>query len=146
MPEAREQASGPFDDARVAGMRVLVVEDDPEARELLAELLGSCGMKVRLAASVATALAALHQERPDIIVSDIGMPGEDGYALARKIRALPDDRGGNIPMVALTAFARPEDRARARAFAEGFDAHVTKAGETSRLVDVLGSLRHGRPA
>ena len=135
----QEHASRDLDAAKVAGMRVLVVEDEPDARELLAELLGSCGVRVTMASSVAEALAAFQRDRPEVILSDIGMPGEDGYALATKIRALPDDAGGNTPMIALTAFAGPQDRTRA--IVGGFNAHVAKPVEPSELLDLLGTMR-----
>jgi CheY-like chemotaxis protein len=138
----QEHASRDIDAAKVAGMRVLVVEDEPDARELLAELLGSCGVKVSMASSVAEALAAFQRDRPEVILSDIGMPDEDGYALATKIRALPDDAGGNTPMIALTAFAGQQDRTRA--IVGGFNAHVAKPVEPSELLDLLGTMRPRR--
>ena len=140
-PAVRPQghASRGDDAANVAGLRVLVVEDEPDARELLAELLGSCGVQVQMASSVAEALDAFQRDRPEVILSDIGMPDEDGYALATKIRALPDDAGGNTPMIALTAFAGEQDRTRA--LVGGFDAHVAKPVEPSELLDLLGTMR-----
>ncbi|MBA2502021.1 MAG: response regulator, partial [Pyrinomonadaceae bacterium] len=126
------------------GLRVLVVDDEPDARELLTVVLAQCGAEVTTAASVLDALAALEESRPDVIVSDIGMPEEDGYSLIRQIRALPDDRGGRIPAAALTAYAGAEDRKRA--LLAGFQLHIPKPVEPTELVAVVATLagRTGR--
>ncbi|HEY8087671.1 MAG TPA: ATP-binding protein [Polyangiaceae bacterium] len=125
--------------ANLAGMRVLVVEDEKDARELLVVLLEQCGVEVRAAPSVAEGLDEFQRFRPDVVLSDIGMPVADGYDLVRKVRALPDEAGGNAPMVALTAYAGDEDRTRARV--AGFNAHLAKPIEPSELLDVLSALR-----
>jgi PAS domain S-box-containing protein len=97
---------------RLERLRVLVVDDEPDARELVAQLLVDCGAQPLLADSAAQAWALVSAERPDVIVSDIGMPGRDGYQLIRAVRALPVEQGGATPAIALTAFARSEDRTR----------------------------------
>jgi signal transduction histidine kinase/CheY-like chemotaxis protein len=120
------------------GIRVLVVDDDPDARELVAYVLEASGVEVRLAGSAREATAALGSYTPHVIVSDIGMPDEDGYALIRSIRTLPDVEKKNIPAVALTAFARNEDRTRA--LVEGFNQHLSKPVEPSALLAAVHDL------
>jgi signal transduction histidine kinase/CheY-like chemotaxis protein len=120
------------------GIQVLVVEDEPDARDLVAYVFESCGMKVRLAASAAEAMRALESFSPAVIVSDIGMPEEDGYALIRKIRTHSDERKRNIPAIALTAFVRNEDRTRA--LVEGFNLHLAKPVEPAALVRAVAEL------
>ncbi len=132
----RETANVPLPTG-LEGIRALVVDDEPDARELVAYLLSTVGMQVRAAASAAEALAELEQFPPHVILSDIGMPGEDGYALIRRIRTLPDEKK-NIPAIAFTAFARSEDRARA--LVEGFNAHMAKPVEPALLVETVVSL------
>jgi CheY-like chemotaxis protein len=121
----------------LAGLRVLVVDDEPDARELLRALLGMYGIEVHVAASAAEALDGMEQFKPDVLVSDIGMPGEDGYGLIRRIR---ESRGrtATTPAVALTAYARREDRLRA--LGAGFDMHMPKPVEPGELLVVLASL------
>jgi PAS domain S-box-containing protein len=120
------------------GLRVLVVDDEQESRDLLASVLGHCKAAVDVAASTNEALGRLAAARYDVLLSDIGMPGEDGYALIRKVRALPPERGGRTPAVALTAFARMEDRTRA--LLAGFQMHVAKPVDLAELVVVLVSV------
>jgi PAS domain S-box-containing protein len=122
----------------LAGLRVLVVDDEPDVRELLVAVLEHCRVEVRAVASAAEALAAVPAFRPDVLVSDIGMPGEDGYELVRKLRALPVEAGGRLPALALTAFARTEDRARA--LLAGFQMHISKPLDPSELMVVLANL------
>jgi CheY-like chemotaxis protein len=122
----------------LAGMTVLVVDDEPDARELLAEVLGNCDATVFTASYVAAAQQVVDDARPSIIVSDIGMPGEDGYAFIEKLRALPANRGGKTPAVALTAYARFEDRTKA--LVAGFNMHVPKPVELAELLAALASL------
>jgi PAS domain S-box-containing protein/excisionase family DNA binding protein len=117
---------------------VLIVDDEEDARDLLKTVLVQCGAEVRAAASAVEALAVIERERPDVIVCDIGMPGEDGYALIGRVRALPPERGGKTPAVALTAYAREEDRARA--LAAGFQVHLSKPIQPSKLLAVLASV------
>jgi len=127
----------------VAGLRVLVVEDSRDARDLIRAILEQCGAAVTTAASAAEALALFRRDPPDVLLSDIGMPDEDGYALVRAVRALPAERGGRTPAVALTAYARREDRIRA--LREGFTDHVSKPIEPQDLLTVLAAAvgRHG---
>ncbi|HLL73915.1 MAG TPA: PAS domain S-box protein [Pyrinomonadaceae bacterium] len=122
----------------LAGLRVLVVEDDADSRELLIAVLSQCEAEVLAVSRAADALDALDSWRPDVLVSDIEMPGEDGYTLIRKVRARPADRGGQIPAAALTAYARSEDRMRA--LVAGFQIHVPKPVEPAELVTVIASL------
>ncbi|HEU5133289.1 MAG TPA: ATP-binding protein, partial [Pyrinomonadaceae bacterium] len=94
------------------GLKVLVVDDEIDTGELIGEVLKECGSEVIVSRSAAEALVALEEHKPDILISDLGMPDEDGYSLIEKIRALPSERGGDIPAAALTAYARAEDRMR----------------------------------
>jgi CheY-like chemotaxis protein/anti-sigma regulatory factor (Ser/Thr protein kinase) len=119
------------------GVKVLAVDDDADSRTLLSAILGQCGAEVTTCESVAEALASIVESRPDIVVSDIGMPDDDGYSLIRKVRSL-DGFGGQIPAVALTAFARTEDRIKA--LAAGFNMHVPKPVEPAELIAVIASL------
>jgi CheY-like chemotaxis protein len=122
----------------LSGLKVLVVEDEADARALILAVLERCGAEVSSASSVQEALVALERSLPDILVSDIGMPHEDGYCLLEKVRALPPERGGRIPAVALTAYARAEDRIKV--LGSGFQMHVTKPVEPAELVAVVASL------
>jgi signal transduction histidine kinase len=126
------------------GLRVLVVDDEQDTCELVRVMLEKCGARVITARSAAEGLAALERERPDVLVSDLGMPGEDGYALIRKVRALPAGRGGQTPAAALTAYSRAEDRLRV--LRSGFQIHVPKPVEPVELVTVIATLagRTGR--
>jgi signal transduction histidine kinase/CheY-like chemotaxis protein len=128
----------------IEGVRVLVVDDDPDARDLVAHFLEGCGMKVDLAGSADEALAHLTSNTPDVIISDIGMPEHDGYYLIRNIRTLPSDEKRAIPAIALTAFTRNEDRTRA--LVEGFNLHVPKPVEPSALVQAVADLAVRLPA
>jgi signal transduction histidine kinase/CheY-like chemotaxis protein len=116
----------------------LVVDDDADARELLEFMLQRSGMKVRLASSAAEALAMLRDFEPNVIVSDIGMPDGDGYSLIRDIRTHPHEGKRNIPAIALTAFARTEDRTRA--LVEGFNVHMAKPVEPLELIAAVVRL------
>lgn len=123
---------------RLDGLRVLIVDDEPDSLALLEEVLRERGASVDTATSAALALEKFQVVHPDVIVSDVGMPGEDGYSLIRKVRALAVERGGRTPAVALTAYARPEDALRA--FAAGYQVHVTKPLEPNRLASVVANL------
>jgi PAS domain S-box-containing protein len=122
----------------LANVQILIVDDEPDARLLLTTIVEQRGAHVLAVASAAEALAALKQFQPDILVSDIGMPGEDGYALIRRVRALSPEAGGRIPAVALTAYAREEDRMRA--LLAGYQVHVAKPVNPAELLVVLGGL------
>jgi CheY-like chemotaxis protein len=125
----------------LSGMQVLLVDDEADARELLSEILRRAGARVASAASAREAMELLPQARTDVIVSDIAMPQEDGYRLIRRIRDLPHDQGGNIPAIALTAYARMEDRDRA--IEAGFQAHISKPAEPAVLLSTIADLlRH----
>jgi CheY-like chemotaxis protein len=120
------------------GLRVLVVDDEPDARELVAEILVNAGVDVRTAGDVEAAMRHVESFVPHVLVCDIGMPGEDGYSLIRRLRALPTDRGGRIRAAALTAYARGEDRRRA--LAEGFNLHLAKPVDPTELIVSVASL------
>jgi CheY-like chemotaxis protein len=143
-PVGAQQKTGPAH-VSLAGIRVLVVDDEPDARELVAAILTEYGADVRVAPSAHDAYGEVQSWRPDVLVADIGMPDEDGYSLLRRVRALPADEGGAIPAAALTAYAQAEDRERA--FAAGFQEHVAKpvlAQELARLVASLAGMKNPR--
>jgi PAS domain S-box-containing protein len=142
----REEAAPPVPHVAVSALaeeitldevRVLVVDDEAETRDLLRIMLTSHGAEVITTSSAGEALARLDQSRPDVLVSDIGMPVLDGYAFIKRVRAL-DSTNRNLPAIALTAYARAEDRMRA--LAAGFQMHVPKPVEASELVMVIASL------
>ncbi|WP_438021369.1 PAS domain S-box protein [Sorangium sp. So ce315] len=144
-PDAsRAEALADYVGAELTGVRVLVVDDQPDAREVAQRVLEECAAHVTTAGSAAEALAALERERPDVLVSDLGMPGEDGFQLIRRVRALGAERGGSTPAVALSALARAEDRARA--LGAGYQAHVAKPLDPAELVGVIAALVRGRTA
>jgi PAS domain S-box-containing protein len=124
--------------SELEGLRVLLVEDEPDSREMLVVVLTQCRAEVRAVSNAADALAQLESWLPDVLISDIEMPGEDGYTLIRKVRSLPPERGGKIPAAALTAYARAEDRMRA--LLAGFQLHVPKPVEPAELAAVVASL------
>jgi PAS domain S-box-containing protein len=123
---------------RLDGLKILIVDDEADTRSLLMASLSHCGAKVVLAASVSEAFAALSGGLPDVLISDIGMPDQDGYDLIRHLRSLPLERGGKIPAIALTAYARVEDRLKA--LRAGFQMHVPKPVELAELVTVVASV------
>jgi signal transduction histidine kinase len=118
--------------ADLSGLRVLAVDDHADARELVRQVLEDCGARVTTAGSAAEALALAARERPDVLVSDIGMPDSGGYDLLSQLRALG---GAEIPAIALTAFARSEDRSRV--LDAGFRAHIAKPVEPAALIDTV---------
>ena len=120
------------------GVNVLVVDDEPDARQLLKRLLEEYEVEVTLVDSAQQAMAAIQTCVPDVLLSDIGMPEEDGYMLIRKVRALPAEKGGKVPALALTAFARSEDRKRA--LLSGYQIHLSKPVEPAELIAVIASL------
>ena len=126
----------------IGGARVLVVDDQPDARTLMEAVLGAAGATVTTAASAEEARLRISASRPDVVLSDIGMPGEDGYALIRSIREA-DERAGRprLPCVAVTAYARDDDRARA--LAAGYDRHLTKPIAPAELLRTIAELRSG---
>jgi PAS domain S-box-containing protein len=133
-PKATLEVSG----AELSGVHVLVVDDEPDARALVKQLLEDNHAQVSIASSTAEAHALLAHTRFDLIVSDIGMPEEDGYSLIQKLRALDAEAGGRTPAVALTAYARVEDRVKA--LRAGYQMHLVKPIEPSELITVVASL------
>jgi PAS domain S-box-containing protein len=127
------------------GRHILVIDDEKDTRELVATLLQEGKARVTTAANAAEALERLSQEPPELIISDIGMPGMDGYALIREVRTRPPEQSGRVPAVALTAYARQEDQAAA--LRAGFDSHVAKPLEPAELLWVVASLlrQQGEP-
>ncbi|MEA2561796.1 MAG: hypothetical protein QOH06_3300 [Acidobacteriota bacterium] len=142
-PRAVEETAACQDDPalNLRGIRVLIVDDEPDARETLTEILEHCDAEVLAVGSAAEAMRELETFRPHVLLSDIGMPGEDGYALIRRVRDLPPERGGRIPAAALTAFARGEDRRKA--LLAGFQMHVPKPVEVNELATVVATLARG---
>jgi CheY-like chemotaxis protein len=120
----------------LARLRVLVVDDDADTRGMMETVLAQRGAQVTAAASAAEALACVEREAPDVLLSDIGMPGMDGYALMRELRERPASRA--IPAAALTAYAHADDRGQA--IAAGYQLHVAKPVEPAELVAVVASL------
>ena len=122
----------------LAGRRILVVDDEADARDLLAQILGQAGADVIVVGSADEALETLRRWRPDVLVSDIGMPGDDGYVLIRKVRALGTAEGGQVRALALTAYARSEDRALA--LEAGFHTHIAKPVDPLELTALIAGL------
>ncbi len=120
------------------GIRVVVVDDEADTRDLLTTSLEACGAIAFPVASAQEAIATISASPVDVLISDIGMPEEDGYSLIRKVRTLPATQGGTIPAIALTAYARVEDQARA--LADGFHVHLSKPVEPDQLVAVVANL------
>jgi signal transduction histidine kinase/CheY-like chemotaxis protein len=127
--------------AELVGLRILVVDDQQDARELLVLLLERCQAHVTEAASASEAFELVRTTLPDVLVSDVGMPGEDGISLIRKVRALPKAEGGKTLAVALTAYARTEDRSEA--LVAGFDMHVSKPVQAGELLTALAKVASG---
>jgi CheY-like chemotaxis protein len=141
--QAVRAGSTPFPAVRIAegalaGVQLMVVDDEADARLLVEDILRNAGARVVSAASAREAMEMFAQAQPDLLLSDIGMPGENGYDLVRQVRALPIEGGGGVPAIALTAFARPEDRSRA--LAAGFQLHLAKPVEQGELLAAVSSL------
>jgi CheY-like chemotaxis protein len=128
----------------LSGLRLLIVDDEADAREVMRFMLERGGAEVRIAVSAAQALDAIREERPDLLISDIGMPVEDGYVLVRRLRAMEEGLGRRLPAIALTAYASEEDTRRA--LTAGFDAHLSKPVDPARLIDIAAGLASGRRA
>jgi signal transduction histidine kinase len=144
LPWPCESKAGPWDTpALLAGLCILVVEDEEDTRELLITALEQCGARVVAASSAVDALLRMDAALPDVLVSDLAMPDEDGYALIRKVRARSAGQGGLVPAAALTAYARAEDRLRA--LDAGFQMHLPKPIDPTDLVNMVASLA-GRAA
>ncbi len=135
LPPGTPEAAG---HRELEGLRVLVVDDELDSRELLAEILSSAGVVVRTAADAASAMREMEAFGPDVLVCDIGMPGEDGYSLMQRIRALPVERGGRVRAAAVTAYTRGEDRKRA--LASGFNLHLAKPVDPTELIVSVARL------
>jgi CheY-like chemotaxis protein len=126
------------DGSRLDGVRVLVVDDARNVREVVTDILTQDGAKVTAVDSADEALAALQRERPDVLLSDLAMPGKGGYWLIGQVRALPPERGGVTPAAALTAYTGPEHRASV--LRAGFQLHVEKPIGLDALVEVVALL------
>jgi CheY-like chemotaxis protein len=124
--------------AALEGIKVLLVDDEPDARDVLRRLLATYGAEVFTANGAAAALAVVREVRPDVPLSDIGLPQIDGYELLRQVRALGQAAGGNLPAIAITAFARAEDRVRA--LRAGYLAHLAKPVEPSEVIAVVARV------
>lgn len=120
------------------GLAILVVEDDADWRDMLEQLLGAAGARLRVVGSAEAALRALDEERPDVLLSDVGMPDEDGFSFMKRLRLRPAETGGQTPAVALTAYARSEDRASA--LRAGFNAHLSKPFDAEELLGAIERL------
>jgi CheY-like chemotaxis protein len=124
------------------GLKILVVDDDVDTRELIEWVLKRVGAEVTSVGSAREALELLEREKPHLLVSDIAMPEEDGYSLLKKIRAMPPERGGRIPAIALTAHSLVQDRLQS--LRAGFQSHVPKPVVPEELVEVVASVIHLR--
>ncbi len=122
----------------LAGIRILVVDDDPDSRDFITFVLEQEGAEITAASSAVEALKALSQCQPDLLVSDIGMPEMDGYMLMQQVRSWSLERGGQIPAIALTAYAGEYDQQQA--LSAGFQAHVSKPAEPDRLIAIAIQL------
>ena len=139
-PQSRPRRAGSFwpkplskaAEPSLADVRVLLVDDDEDTLQVLSVMLGDSGAKVQTASSAAAALEILQWYRPDVLVSDLAMPKEDGYSLISKIRSLETEREGRLPAVALTSHVRVEDRTRA--LSAGFNMFVPKPVEPTELI------------
>jgi CheY-like chemotaxis protein len=124
------------------GLRVIVTDDDSEGLAIAEAMLANAGADVRTCSSAAAALGIVREWRPDVLVSDIEMPGEDGYSLIRGVRALDVEFGGNTPAISLTAYGRAQDRVRC--LAAGFNMHVPKPIDRREFTTIIAGLA-GRP-
>jgi len=127
------------DEPSISGLRVLIVDDDVDTRELVAFTLQSCGAVIQLALSAAEALDSVARETPHVMIADIGMPQEDGYMLIRKLRAIEQEHSQKrLPAIALTAYASATDRDQA--LAAGYDLHLTKPVGPAALAHAVASF------
>jgi len=143
-PEIKQIDELPQQALELTGIRVLTVDDDPDARELLTVLLAEYGASVLTVTSASEVLANLESFQPDVLVSDIGMPEVDGYSLIKQIRTFTPEKGGQIPAIALTAYARVDDYQRA--ITSGYQRHVTKPLDPEELVQAVLALAHSKPS
>ena len=126
----------------LTGLRVLVVDDEPDTLQLVSHAITRRGAEVKTCESAREALEILQQWQPDVLLSDIGMPDEDGYSLIKKVRALPPERGGHTPAAAFTAYALEDDRARV--LAAGYQVHIAKPSSSAELVSTVAHLASTR--
>ncbi|MEH1835491.1 MAG: response regulator [Nostoc sp.] len=136
--EATGEISSPVASALLAGLRVLVVDDEADTRNFLSFMFEEYGAVATAVASVDEALAVLEQAKPDILISDIGMSEQDGYTLIRKLRSLEPEQGGRIPAIALTAYTREEDRLKA--LSAGFQQHLSKPIDPTKLIAMVANV------
>jgi CheY-like chemotaxis protein len=120
------------------GLKVLLVDDEPEARQIISTVITRTGAEVKSCQSAHEALVKLSEWKPDVILSDIAMPEQDGYSFIRQVRSLPRDKGGDTPAAALTAYARDIDRRQA--LAAGYQMHIAKPIGASQLVTMIARL------
>jgi CheY-like chemotaxis protein len=137
-PAAHVQEISAPNDYSLDGLRVLLVDDEPEARQIISTVITRTGAEVRTCKSAHEALAKLSEWKPDVILSDIAMPEQDGYSFIRQVRSLPRDKGGDTPAAALTAYARDIDRRQA--LAAGYQMHIAKPIGASQLVTMIARL------
>jgi CheY-like chemotaxis protein len=123
---------------RLDGVHVLLVEDDDDSRKLLGTMLKRHGARVTSTKSAAEALEAFARDLPDVLISDIGMPDQDGYQLIRKLRTLPIEKGGSIPAIAVTGYASRKDRERA--LNSGYQQHIAKPVEQADIIRAIAAL------
>ena len=145
-PKASRSMKHDYAGVDLEGVKIMVVDDEADTRNLLTRLLSECKGEVRAVASAADAIAEVKRHKPDLIISDIGMPGMDGYQFIHEVRELDASQGGAIPAIALTAFARSEDRTRA--MMAGYNMHVAKPIEAQELLATVANLagrRNKRP-
>jgi CheY-like chemotaxis protein len=126
--------------AALDGLRVLVVDDEVDARTLLTAMLERCGAQVIAVGSAREGIDSVESWKPEVLIADIGIPVEDGYGLIKRVRALPKEHGGQTPALALTAYARTEDRVRA--LSEGYQVHLAKPVDRAELAAVVAGLGH----
>lgn len=136
--EATGKNSSSIPSTPLAGLRVLVVDDEADTRNFLSFMFEEYGAFATAVASVDEALAILEQAKPDILISDIGMSGQDGYTLVRKLRSLEPEKGGRIPAIALTAYTREEDRLEA--LSAGFQQHLSKPIDPNKLIAAVANV------
>jgi CheY-like chemotaxis protein len=134
--DTRREETRPAEPMSLAGVRILVVDDDEDARELIGAMLNTYGAQLAAVASADEAVAHIQREPPNVLLSDIGLPHEDGYSLIRRVRQLPG--GERLPALALTAYAGMADHRRC--IEAGFDAHVSKPVEPGELAGAIVAL------
>jgi CheY-like chemotaxis protein len=126
----------------IAGCRILIVEDDADSREMLDMLLRTLSAETETAATAAEAWDRLSSFRPDVLISDLGLPEVDGYDLIKRIRSLSAADGGETPALALTGFASADEKRRVKS--AGFDGHLSKPVDYDKLIEAIGTVRHRR--